>query len=199
MAWECGTCAVRAVASHGTQTGMYRVTLAHCGDSRGLVWLRGQARLDCTTDHKPGYPEEFVRIRTAGSWVTNGRIYADPGLNTSRALGDFNYKQPPSKPPEANTVTCVPHISTIYATPGDWVLLACDGLYDVWTNDELTTYISMGHVPKNCALARLVCVKKDTHSNNLKANLFIQSYYFLIYAPSLLLLKPSVSDIYPTE
>jgi len=42
-------------------------------------------------DHKPSNQNERNRIERAGGKVSNGRI--NGGLNMSRSLGDFAYKQ----------------------------------------------------------------------------------------------------------
>mmetsp|Transcript_113618 Transcript_113618/g.332002 ORF Transcript_113618/g.332002 Transcript_113618/m.332002 type:complete len:389 (-) Transcript_113618:181-1347(-) len=101
-------CRIDASMSGTTVTMAYhdiardRLTIAHCGDSRGVLGgnrAKDVVTQDLTRDHKPNDPEERKRIETAdppGRVVFDGyynhRVFAKdgvfPGLNMSRAMGD---------------------------------------------------------------------------------------------------------------
>ena len=88
-----------------------------------------------SNDHKPYDPEEKARIEDAGGTVQWKRVDGD--LAVSRALGDFQYKCRPDLPPEKQKVSCEPDIKIWDRQTSDEVLLlACDGLWDVLSNQE---------------------------------------------------------------
>lgn len=81
-----------------------KLICANVGDAR-TVLCRDWEPIALSIDHKPDDPSELKRIvDIAGGEVQNGRILVkqgDPdagGLNVSRTLGDFTYKQDKSKP-----------------------------------------------------------------------------------------------------
>lgn len=72
----------------------------------------------------------------AGGFIAEGRV--NGSLNLSRALGDMEYKQSKDKPPGEQMVTALPDLRTLALEPGhEFLLLACDGIWDVLTNQEV--------------------------------------------------------------
>jgi len=122
------------------------VQLAHAGDSRAVLCTRGGKRLVCTSDHKPEREDETRRIVAAGGSVAQGPLGGGPmrvdgALAVSRSLGDFHFK-PQNMSPEACKVTAVPEVQTVTnCAPGDWLLLACDGVFDVMENEDVNEFI----------------------------------------------------------
>lgn len=139
--------------------------VANAGDSR-CVLSRGGKAVALTEDHKPNNEEEFSRITKAGGFVADGRV--NGSLNLSRALGDLEYKQVKSLPPEEQMVTANPEIRTIKLEPSDeFIILACDGIWDVLTNQEAIDFVrerlSKGKTPKEiCEEACDFCLAPDT-------------------------------------
>ena len=94
-----------------------------------------------TEDHKPDNPHETERICSAGGTVSMKRVNGD--LAVSRALGDFVYKQRKAAEgvwfdPEGQQVSCVPEVSIRERDPSmAFVVLCCDGIWDVFSNDEV--------------------------------------------------------------
>ncbi|CAK0843366.1 unnamed protein product, partial [Prorocentrum cordatum] len=125
-------------AAGGSQSTSRRVLLANLGDSRGLV-LRASVDsgmtelLGETTDHKPDEPGEWRRIVEANGIVTTGfgPARVDGDLALSRAFGDFRLKSRPALPPERQMVSMVPDVYEFRCCPGDVIVLACDGVFDV--------------------------------------------------------------------
>lgn len=63
--------------------------VANAGDSRSAL-SRSGAAIPLSYDHKPEDPLESARIAKAGATINDGRI--NSGLNLSRSIGDFYYK-----------------------------------------------------------------------------------------------------------
>lgn len=110
------------------------ILCANAGDSRCVLGTNRMAK-GLSEDHKPEGEIEKKRIESAGGTVQWKRVNGD--LAVSRALGDFQYKDRPDLPPKDQKVTNFPDITIHTRSPQDDVLLlACDGLWDVMTNNE---------------------------------------------------------------
>ncbi len=93
------------------------------------------ARQELSFDHKPWLEAELTRIEAAGGSVSYKRV--DGELAVSRALGDFQFKDP-DLAPEACKVTANPDLNIQVRHPEDqFLVLACDGIWDVMDNDEV--------------------------------------------------------------
>lgn len=112
---------------------------ANCGDSRGLLCREGKLQF-CTVDHKPYNESERERIEKAGGTVMMQRV--NGSLAVSRALGDFDYKRVPDMAPIHQLVSPEPEMTVLERNEKDeFLLLACDGIYDVMTNEEIIAYV----------------------------------------------------------
>ena len=61
----------------------------------------------------------------------------------SRAFGDFQFKDQPDLEPEYQAITAVPDITQTYRTDDDqYIVLACDGIWDQLSNDDCLKYLS---------------------------------------------------------
>jgi serine/threonine protein phosphatase PrpC len=97
-----------------------------------------------TIDHKPNLASEKARIEAAGGFVSNDTPARLQGmLALSRMIGDFNYKKNPSLSPGEQMGSCVPEIFSAEADEGDLVILACDGIFDVLSNNELARQVRL--------------------------------------------------------
>ena len=140
--------------------------IACTGDSRavwGYVdgsgdWVARQLSLDQTG----GTPSEMQRLRKEHpgeekTVVSRGRILGN--LEPSRAFGDFKYKLPWKTqekiydaldatvrlPPNFATppyVTAEPLIQTIDTTPGGFIVLATDGLWEKLSNQQVVSLVA---------------------------------------------------------
>ena len=127
-----------AIAAMVTPT---HVITSNAGDSRGLL-SRGGANVEISFDHKPYDEKERSRIEQAGGVVHMKRV--DGELAVSRALGDFQYKDTPDLSPEAFKVTANPDIDIQARTSADeFLVLACDGIFDVMTNEEVIERVTV--------------------------------------------------------
>ena len=64
-------------------------------------------------------------------------------LAVSRALGDYVYKHAAHLPPEKQQVSCEPDILIYERRRADdqFIVLACDGIWDVMSNEECAKLI----------------------------------------------------------
>ncbi|UJR27000.1 hypothetical protein I4U23_008306 [Adineta vaga] len=127
-----------------------RIYFLNVGDSRGILVSNEGRILLATKDHKPNDQAERQRIQEAGGTVLIQRV--NGSLAVSRALGDFEYKNNSNRRPEQQLVSPEPEItshsrnlSTNSSSKQEeqvaFIVLACDGIWDVMTNEELAAYI----------------------------------------------------------
>jgi serine/threonine protein phosphatase PrpC len=118
------------------------ILCANVGDSRCVLSVDGFTKA-LSTDHKPEDMKERERIERAGGKVHQGRI--DGELAVARAIGDFKFKAKTSgeTPEGLNKVICTPDIKVHARTEhDDFLVLACDGLWDVYSSSEVLLQIS---------------------------------------------------------
>lgn len=129
-----GTTAICAIVTPS------HIVLANLGDSRAVMARKDQAAFG-TEDHKPFLPKERDRIVNAGGSVMIQRV--NGSLAVSRALGDFEYKAVPGLDATKQLVSPEPDIYTIVRDPkvDEFLLLACDGVYDVMENAEICSFV----------------------------------------------------------
>lgn len=116
-----------------------RYYFINCGDSRALLCRKGSVHF-ATADHKPNNPKERERIQNAGGSVMIQRV--NGSLAVSRALGDYEYKNVNDKGPTEQLVSPEPDITAVERNYKDdqFLILACDGIFDVSSNEELCSY-----------------------------------------------------------
>jgi protein phosphatase 2C family protein 2/3 len=67
---------------------------------------------------------------------------SDVKLRMSRSFGDFYLKQNTALSSERQAVIAVPEVKVIERSERDaFVLLACDGIFDVMTNQEVVDFV----------------------------------------------------------
>lgn len=146
------------------------ILCANAGDSRAIL-QRGDSALPLSFDHKPGNLPELERIKNAGGFVKSKRVDGD--LAVSRGLGDFSYKSIDGLAIKEQKVIPVPE-TVVY--PRDdkqdkFVILACDGIWDVATNEECAKFVSdlldegeedLGLI---CEEALDTCLEKNSRDN----------------------------------
>ncbi|XP_054162992.1 protein phosphatase 1B-like [Oppia nitens] len=129
---KSGTTAICALISKT------HIFLANLGDSRALLCRAGNVQF-VTVDHKPNDPLERQRIQEAGGNVMISRV--NGSLAVSRALGDYEYKNSNKKPSE-QLVSPIPEVSVTKIDINDeFLVLACDGVWDVMTNEDLCAFV----------------------------------------------------------
>lgn len=122
------------------------VLFSNCGDSRGVLSVKGDGGGSnpalATQDHKPSNTIERERIQNAGGNVMIQRV--NGSLAVSRALGDFEYKNVDGKGPTEQLVSPEPefYVKTRDADNDEFLVLACDGVWDVMTNEDICSFIA---------------------------------------------------------
>ncbi|XP_050685244.1 protein phosphatase 1B [Leptidea sinapis] len=117
-----------------------QIYIANCGDSRAVL-ARNGAPIFATRDHKPELPSEKSRIVQAGGTVMIQRV--NGSLAVSRALGDYEYKKVLDRGPCEQLVSPEPEVSVHerLETEDEFLVLACDGVWDVMSNEALCAYV----------------------------------------------------------
>ena len=96
-----------------------------------LLSSRNGKAIRLTYDHKGSDPSEQQRIRAAGGFITNERVSGM--LAITRSLGDAELKE---------FVSGNPFTSAIDLTEDDeLVILACDGVWDVISDQEACEFV----------------------------------------------------------
>jgi len=131
-----------------------RLFVANAGDSRAVISSRGKAH-PLSYDHKPTLDVEQKRIVNAGGYVDFGRVNGNLAL--SRAIGDFEFKQSPHLSPEAQVVTADPDILewTLNPETDEFVVLACDGIWDVRSNQEVVDFVRKRMVEEGMSYGKI--------------------------------------------
>uniref|UniRef100_A0A1L8DL16 Protein phosphatase 2c n=1 Tax=Nyssomyia neivai TaxID=330878 RepID=A0A1L8DL16_9DIPT len=115
------------------------IFIANCGDSRAVLCRNG-VPIFTTQDHKPVLPGERERIQNAGGSVVIQRV--NGSLAVSRALGDYEYKNVKDLGQCEQLVSPEPEIFHHSRDQADnFLVLACDGVWDVMNNDDVCSFI----------------------------------------------------------
>lgn len=128
-----GTTATVAILRNSVQ-----LVTAHVGDSRALVYRKGEVAL-LTRDHDPEDRSERERVineRGIIVWTSLGRALVGGRLAMTRSLGDMDLK--------AYGVSPIPETSTIEIKHGrdSFLALISDGISFVMSNEEIGTCIA---------------------------------------------------------
>ncbi|KAL7432084.1 hypothetical protein ACHAXM_002931 [Skeletonema potamos] len=126
-------------------------------------------------DHKPDLPDERARIESAGLEVHTDQIPPNEDdengqyvmiskvkksnremLGVSRAFGDYDYKSNENLSSSRQAVVCTPDIVVRDRVDSDdmFLILACDGVWDVMSNDEVGLFVTRGVDAAIAALAK---------------------------------------------
>ena len=152
-----GCTAVVALVAADAPGARRRLFTANAGDARAVLCRQGRAlRLSC--DHQARVPAERLRIKDCGGLVINDRVNGT--LAVSRALGDAAMK---------DFVTGHPFTCETDLRPADaFLILACDGLWDVCHDQQACDYIA-AHLddPQRCAQLLVAFALEQGASDNL--------------------------------
>jgi serine/threonine protein phosphatase PrpC len=112
-----------------------RLQVLNVGDCRAVLCNKYNIGVPLTKDHKPLSLEEYERLTKMGGIITrfpndDARI---GGLSVSRSLGDVDGKPYVSHQPEV--------FDYEISNSDKFLVLGCDGLWDVFSNQEVTEYI----------------------------------------------------------
>ena len=151
---SCGSTAV--VACIINEESLY---VANCGDSRCILSSKSNGIKTMSFDHKPQHIGELIRINDNGGTVSLGRVGGVLAL--SRAFSDFQFKRGVTYPHRRTKLTNITQNLT-YGTPpqeaqvtvepdvlmhkidyskDEFLVLACDGIWDIYNNKQLIHFI----------------------------------------------------------
>ena len=118
------------------------IICANTGDSRAVLRRKGQT-LPMSFDHKPTELPERLRITGTGGFVKGRRVNGD--LAVSRAFGDFLYKKGASLSSTEQKVIVLPDVMVYprYDKDDEFMILACDGIWDVASNTQCTNFVQV--------------------------------------------------------
>lgn len=108
--------------------------IINLGDCRCVI-CRDNFAIPLTKDHKPHWPEEKHRIEKLGGVIKwDGHDWRVKDLSVSRSFGDID---------TAPYVSHIPDVSPPYKIDKNdkFIVMACDGLWDVVSNDEVVNFI----------------------------------------------------------
>lgn len=118
------------------------ITTINLGDSRAVLSNKYNIAIPLSKDHKPTTYMEYNRIIKAGGIITQ-EFGDDPrigNLSVSRSFGDADEK----------FVSQEPELTNYIINNDNFLILACDGLWDVMTNQEVVDFIQYNY--DNCKI-----------------------------------------------
>ncbi|KAJ7783183.1 phosphatase 2C-like domain-containing protein [Mycena metata] len=131
---------------------------ANAGDARGVLCRAGKA-VRLTYDHKGSDKQEAKRITDAGGFVMSGRV--NGVLAVTRSLGDSSMKE---------FVVGAPYTTeTELCDEDEFLILACDGLWDV-TSDQ--TAVDLIREVEDAQVASQMLLK-DAMANHTSDNVTV--------------------------
>lgn len=126
---KSGSTAVAAVIA-GNDPASRVLHCANVGDARTLLCRKGGHVERLSFDHKASDATEKARLEAKGALVIRGKVIG--ALAVSRAFGDPDF---------GAYVTADPFCASVKLLPGDThVILACDGLFDVASDEEVCEF-----------------------------------------------------------
>ncbi|KDE03456.1 protein phosphatase [Microbotryum lychnidis-dioicae p1A1 Lamole] len=129
---------------------------ANVGDARAVLSRKGKA-VRLTYDHKGSDAKEAKRITDAGGFVMNNRV--NGVLAVTRSLGDSSMKEFVVGSPYTTETTLGPD--------DDFLIVACDGLWDVCQDQEAVDIIRGLSNPQEASKALLDYALQNFSSDNL--------------------------------
>ncbi|TFK89102.1 protein serine/threonine phosphatase 2C [Polyporus arcularius HHB13444] len=129
---------------------------ANAGDARGVLCRAGKA-VRLTYDHKGSDKQEAKRIMDAGGFVMSGRV--NGVLNVTRSLGDSSMKEFVVGSPYTTETELSEH--------DEFLILACDGLWDVVNDQGACDLVRSLADPKKAAEELLEHAYKNYSTDNV--------------------------------
>ncbi|KAJ1887202.1 phosphatase 2C [Coemansia sp. S100] len=151
-----------SVAGDNATTRQRTLYCANVGDARAVLSRAGTA-VRLTYDHKGDDVHECTRISESGGYVFNGRVNGI--LAVTRALGDSSLKQ---------FVIGNPYTTeTTLDDADDVLILACDGLWDVCSDQEAVDLVrSMDSHPTHTSQMLLEYALSNESMDNITTMVF---------------------------
>ena len=150
--WDDGTCAIALLIDR--RCSPPRAYVANLGDSRAYAAVLPSAdaatsastaatairSVPLSKDHTAVEPKERKRIESSGGFVQNGRVCGL--LEVSRSLGDRKLKKGGEATRGSSLSIPTPDVTSFAVGPEQsFVLLACDGLWKVFSGDQAVEWL----------------------------------------------------------
>ena len=132
--FRVGSTALIAIISQDKELNK-NLYIINLGDCRAVLCSKNTIAKQLSEDHKPNSEKERKRIENLGGKVTKelGDDWRIKNLSVSRAFGDMDTKP---------YVSHLPDIYKLKLKSSDkFIVLACDGLWDVMSNQEVVDFI----------------------------------------------------------
>ncbi|KAF9594155.1 hypothetical protein IFM89_028812 [Coptis chinensis] len=144
------------------------MVVANAGDCRAVLGKRGRA-VELSKDHKPNCTSEKLRIERLGGIIYDG--YLNGQLSVARALGDWHIK---GSKASICPLSAEPELKETYLTEEDeFLILACDGLWDVMSSQCAVTIVRkelmLHNDPQRCSKELVREALKRNSCDNLTA------------------------------
>lgn len=111
-----------------------KMYVMNCGDCRIIAGNKQNVAFQLSNDHKPGKPYERARLKKLGGKITHdGYDWRIKDLSVSRSFGDLDTKP---------YISHIPDVFRYNIKDFKIIVLACDGLWDVLSNQEVINFIT---------------------------------------------------------
>jgi protein phosphatase 2C family protein 2/3 len=125
-----------------------KLQIANVGDCRAVLCDGDGVAQVLRMDHKPEWGPEQKRIEGLGGVITRDQgfeVYRIKNLSVSRAFGDDR---------ASKYVIHTPEIKKVKVKPSDrFVVLACDGLWDVMGSQDAVNFVIQKNTKSNIAMS----------------------------------------------
>lgn len=160
-----GSCAIVAIIQGD------ELHLVNLGDSRGIVFDETGTIVLQSVDNKPDDPREAKRIKAAGGRVIYEGVYRvtaphlEVAMAVSRAFGDFDFK--PQGSEDKYLISSTPDVyhHRIRADEKLTIFLACDGLWDVFSSQQVADRLVENRTIGTCENMAQVAYEKGSEDN----------------------------------
>jgi serine/threonine protein phosphatase PrpC len=137
---QCGSTCICVLHFKDT-VGRTIIQVLNTGDSRSCL-CRGSKAIRLTEDHKPNTLRERARITSLGGKIIyDGMDYRIGNLSVSRAFGDNDTKPFVVETPDM--------FKYVLQNKDRFLVIACDGLWDVMTDQAVINFILKNCFDKN--------------------------------------------------
>lgn len=132
------TCLIVIIYKYNDKKYIHTINL---GDCRAII-CSNNIPIPLTKDHKPEWYDEKNRIEQLGGKITfDGHDYRINNMSVSRAFGDLD---------ATPYITHIPEINKYKILSNDkFIVLGCDGLWDVLQNFEVVNFVLSFTTMKN--------------------------------------------------
>ena len=112
-----------------------KIKVLNLGDCRAVICNKKNKAIELTIDHKPNIPNERNRITKLGGKIyKDGPDYRIEGLSVSRSFGDLDAKP---------YISHRPQITNYKLKKDKFIILACDGLWDVFSSQQAIDFVEL--------------------------------------------------------